>query len=446
MPPARATRFGHNVELFSPDRTVQQESIASTPPVHDGTRQASPVAAHGSSSTPGADRLSRGGLILLGISLILVALNLRTLFPSFAVLLPEIARDLQLSASGASYLTTLPVLCMGVFAPLAARWSQRIGPDRTLLGAILVLSLAIALRGAGLPGLFLGTLLGGAGIALGNVLLPVIIKRDFARHTGIMTGFYTMAICAGAAIAAAATLPLSSSLPGGWTAGLVFWSLPAGLAALAWMLQAGRFAPAGAAPRRPGATGIWRQPLAWYVTGFMGLQSSLAFSVLGWLAPILRERGMDGVDAGLVVSVLILAQIAGCLVVPIIAMRCRAQRALAITLSAMAVAGILAMVFAPLSTVWPWALIQGVGQGGLLACALTIVVLRSPDIRVAAQLSAMSQSVGYVIAALAPWLIGALRDWTGDFASSGPLFIVIGAGLCVTGWGAGRHAVLPASA
>src|SRR5690606_28157227 len=154
----------------------------------------------------------------------------------------------------------------------------------------------------------------------------------------------------GAAIAAAATLPLSALLSGSWTAGLVFWSLPAGVAALAWMLQAKRFVPPGPVRSRQGGAGIWRQPLAWYVTGFMGLQSSLAFSVLGWLAPILRERGMEGVDAGLVVSVLILAQIAGCLVVPIIAMRCRAQRALAITLSAMAVAGILAMVFAPLNT------------------------------------------------------------------------------------------------
>jgi len=444
--PASNSCFGHNVGLSSPDSTVQQKSTASSPSVQDDVRAASLSQGRGTRGAPGADRLSRGRMMLFGISLILVALNLRTLFPSFAVLLPEIARDLELSASGASYLTTLPVLCMGVFAPLAAQWSQRIGPDRTLLGAILVLSAAIALRGAGLPGLYIGTLLGGAGIALGNVLLPVIIKRDFARHTGIMTGFYTMAICAGAAIAAAATLPLSASLSGSWTAGLVFWSLPAGAAALAWMLQAKHFAPVGPVRLRKGGTGIWRQPLAWYVTGFMGLQSSLAFSVLGWLAPILRERGMEGVDAGLVVSILILAQIAGCLVVPIIAMRCRSQRALATTLSAMAVAGILAMVFAPLSAVWPWALVQGVGQGGLLACALTIVVLRSPDVRVAAQLSAMSQSVGYAIAALAPWTIGALRDWTGGFTSTGPLFIVIGVGLFLTGWGAGRHAVLPTSA
>lgn len=131
MSPASTMRFRHNVGLSCPDSAVQQEPTASTPPVQDGTRQASPVAAHGSSGAAGAERLSRGGLLLLGVSLILVALNLRTLFPSFAVLLPEIARDLQLSASGASYLTTLPVLCMGVFAPLAARWSQRIGPDRS---------------------------------------------------------------------------------------------------------------------------------------------------------------------------------------------------------------------------------------------------------------------------------------------------------------------------
>ncbi len=403
------------------------------------------ILATGSRRNAPSSGLSPGRLLLLALSVILVAANLRTLFPSISVLLPEIAQDLGLSAAAVSYLTMLPVLCMGLFAPLAAKLSSRIGTDRTLLAALVLLTAAIGLRGyASLPALYLAMLLAGAGIAVANVLLPVIVKRDFSAHLGAMTGFYTMAICAGAAVAAATTLPLSARLPGGWPAALAFWSLPAGLAALVWALQAARRSLIVAAPATPGP-GIWRQSLAWHVTCFMGLQSALAFSVLGWLPSILRERGMGGVDAGLVVSMLVLAQIVGCFAAPAIATRCKDQRALNVLLSVLAVAGLLALLFAPLASVWLWALLHGMGQGGLLASALTMVALRSPDARVATQLSAMSQSVGYGIAAFAPWLVGVLRDVTGGFGSTGVLFLAIGAGLAISGWGAGRRAQLARS-
>jgi CP family cyanate transporter-like MFS transporter len=179
---------------------------------------------------------------------------------------------------------------------------------------------------------------------------------------------------------------------------------------------------------------------------FMGLQSALAFCALNWLAPILRERGLSAVTAGLVLSVLIVVQLLTCLTTPALAVRARDQRPLAMLLAAGGTAGMLGLLFAPLASVWVWALLQGLAQGGLFALALTLVVLRSPDADVAAQLSGMVQSVGYIPAALAPLLIGLLRAWTGSFAAVGVLFAVIGVGLVWSGLGAGRPVLVAARA
>lgn len=141
-----------------------------------------------------------GAQVLFGLSLVLIAYNLRPVFSSASVLLPEIIAQTGLSSFGAGVLTTLPVLCLGLFAPLAPRLAQRIGAERTLLGVLLLLALGTALRGLeSLPLLFIGTALAGGCIAIGNVLLPGLVKRDFASRTGMMTGLYTMALCAGAA-------------------------------------------------------------------------------------------------------------------------------------------------------------------------------------------------------------------------------------------------------
>ncbi len=381
---------------------------------------------------------SRAAQILLGLSLMLIAFNLRPLFASLSVLLPELLRQTGLSSSGAGYLTTLPVLCLGLFAPLAPRVSQRVGPERTLLIMLLLLTVGTALRGLGdMYSLFIGSALAGAAIATGNVLLPSVVKRDFPRHAALMTGFYTMALCGGAASAAAFTLPMVHFFDDSWTLGLAVWAAPAALVALIWAPQALRSSQgAGRSGRRPG--GLWRDPLAWQVTFFMGLQSALAYCVLGWMAPILRDRGLDGVTAGVVVSVSIMVQVVICLLVPPLAVRCRNQSFFNAGLAALAAAALMGLLFAPLSTVWVWAVLQGVGQGGLFAIAMTVIVLRSPDSVVAAQLSGMAQGVGYVLAALGPLLVGVLHSATGGYASAGWLFALLGAGAAVNGWGAGR--------
>ncbi|MGQ3210143.1 MAG: CynX/NimT family MFS transporter [Shinella sp.] len=376
--------------------------------------------------------------VLLGASLVLIAFNLRPVFSSASALLPEIRDLLGLSATGASLLTTLPVVCLGLFSPLAPRLAQRIGTERTLLVVLLVVALGTALRGlSSVPLLFLGTALAGAAIAVGNVLLPGLVKRDFPDKAALMTGCYTMALCAGAASAAGLTLPFEHALGGSLDGALAIWALPAFLVGLLWLPQVlGTRMQA----KRTGfrVEGLWRDRLAWHVTLFMGLQSALAYCVFGWLVPILRERGLDGVTAGAIVSISVMVQAGACLVAPHIAVRGKDQRLINVVLCGFAVVALLGLLFAPLWSVWIWAVLQGIGQGGLIAVAMTVIVLRTRDPHVAAHLSGMAQCVGYLLAAIGPLIVGLIRGWTGSFAWSAVLFVLLGVGAAVNGWFAGR--------
>lgn len=376
--------------------------------------------------------------ILLGLSLVLIAFNLRPVFSSFSVLLPEIISATGMSAFTAGLLTTLPVLCLGIFAPLSPRLAQQIGVEKTLLLVMFFLAIATLMRGIGtLPFLFIGSTLAGACIAVGNVLLPGVVKRDFPTKAAIMTGLYTMALCGGAAAAAGITVPLKNILHGSWQWALAFWGLPAVLVLLIWLPQSlhNNHHNHGARMR---ITGLWRDRLAWQITFFMGLQSALAYIVFGWLAPVLRERGLSGEMAGAIVSVSIIAQVSACLLVPSIAIRCKTQSFLNVLLFLSAVAGFLGLLYAPLSGAWFWAIIQGLGQGGLIAAAMIVIVLRSKDALTAAHLSGMAQCIGYMMAALGPLLVGMIRSLTGDFIWAGALIIGIGVIGCLAGWGAGR--------
>lgn len=388
--------------------------------------------------------MSPVALFVLGASLMLIAFNLRPLFSSLSVLLPELLAATSLTSARAGYLTTLPVICLGLFAPLAPKLSERIGPERTLWLVMALLAVGTAWRGLGdLYSLFLGTALAGAAIAMGNVLMPAVVKRDFAKSPGLMTGLCTMALCGGAAAASAFTLPLFNALGQSWQIGLAIWAIPAALVFLIWWPQAHR---GGKAVRhaRVALKGLRRDPLAWQVTLFMGLQSSLAYCLMGWAIPILRERGIDGVQAGVIISTSLMVQVATALVVPPWAARCRDQRVFNVALSLLAITGFVGFVMAPLSTIWFWAVIQGIGQGGLFAIALTVIVLRSGDSRVAAHLSGMAQGFGYLLASLGPLLIGVLHSYTGDFKATAWLVIFLGGLAALFGWGAGRNALVKA--
>lgn len=404
-----------------------------------------PGAHAGSGSVLGAvASRSVASQILLGFSLMLIAFNLRPLFSSLSVLLPDLIDQTSLSAASAGYLTTLPVLCLGLFAPLAPRLSQRIGPERSLLLALLFLVAGTALRGMGdMYALFLGSALAGAAIATGNVLLPSVVKRDFPHRAALLTGLYTMALCGGAAAAAAFTLPFAHFFGNSWKAGLAVWAVPAAVVLIVWAPHALR---ATVVPRhsRRTVSGLTRDPLAWQVTLFMGLQSALAYCVLGWMAPILRGRGLDGIDAGFMLSMSVMVQVATCLLMPPLAVRFRDQRLINALLALLASLSLIMLLFAPVSTLWFWALLQGIGQGGLFAMAMTVIVLRSSDSHVAAHLSGMAQGVGYVLAAVGPLLVGVLHSLSGGYEASGWLFGALGLAAAFNGWGAGRAELVKA--
>lgn len=389
---------------------------------------------------------SRSDRLLLAAGIVGTAFCLRLVFASLSVRLPEVVHATGLVPWQVGLLTTLPVLCLGICAPLAPRLARRWGTERSLFGALLLIALGTACRALGpVWALCAFSILTGAAIATANVLLPTLVKRDFEDRTALLTGAYVTAISGGAALAAAVTVPVEAVLGGDWRVGLSMWAVPVVGALLLWLPQVRKEATQGGGVVLPVA-GLWRDPLAWNVALFMGLQSGLAFCVLGWLAPILRERGLDAVTAGLVLSVLIVVQLATCLTVPSIAARRPGQRLIAVVLSVAATIGLLGLLLAPLSGVWVWAIVQGLAQGGLFSLALTMVLLRSPDSHVASHMSSMAQSVGYIPAALAPLGVGLLHQWTGGFDAVAALVALIGVGLIVTGMSAGRATVITAKA
>ena len=382
---------------------------------------------------PGPGR--RGGRWVLGAALLLASFNLRPAIASLGPVLPEVMRSTGIGAAAASVLTTLPALCFGLFAPLAPRLSRRFGIERTVLGMVLLLSAGTLIRWAETPtALFAGAILAGAAIGVVNVLLPALVKRDFPDRVALMTGLYTMVLSIGAALAAGASAPLTLAF-GSWGAALAIWAAPALLAGLALI-------PALPATFIPVANrklpGLWRNGLAWQVTLLMGMQSTTTYCAFGWLALILRDRGMAAVTAGLVLSGSVLVQVGSSLGGAPFAALWPDQRAPAILSLAAGLAGFLGCLYLPLPWVWGAAALMGVGQGAVFSMTLSIIVLRSPDAGTAAQLSGMAQAVGYMLASFGPLLLGLAHQWTGDWRAAGPLLIAYTAVGMAGAAGAGR--------
>lgn len=369
--------------------------------------------------------------------LMLVALNLRPALTSVAPVLRSIGDTLGLSSLGQGVLTTLPVLFLGLAAPLAPWAARRLGMERAVWAAVVALTLALLLRPyTGLAGLFVGTAVAGGCIGVMGVLLPGIVKRDFPHRVSLLTGLYTAVLCIGASCAAGASEPLRLAF-GGWRPALAFWLVPALIAASLWWLQLGEkhFPTPRKTPTRP----LYREWLAWQVTLYMGLQSSLAYTVFGWLPTILQDRGLAPVQAGLALSVSIMFQIVSAIASPWVASRMRDQRPVVALVMGLTLVGLAGCIDAPIGGVWVWIVVLGLGQGGAFSMALTLLAVRAPDAPTAARLSGMAQGVGYTLAALGPLLVGVLHDLFQGWQVAGVFLGVIGAVGLMAGLGAGRR-------
>lgn len=363
--------------------------------------------------------MSRNRALLLVAAIVLVSLNLRAAVVAVSPLLDEIRSATGLSGAGASLLTTLPVICFGALAPLAPRLARRFGGTTVVGGAMVVLAAGILLRLIpATPVLFGGTILIGGGIAVSNVLLPSIIKGNFGLRSGPVMGAYAAALSAGAAIAGATAIPIQRLSGTDWRGALAAWALLAVAAALVWRAAAPR-EPRRATTDRPRHVpiGLWRDPVAWQVTLFMGFQSLQFYAAVAWLPTIFTDHGMASSTAGLMAGLFGVVGMLASLVVPILASRARRQSHLAAVGVALFAAGWLGVLIEPVGGAAIWSILIGLGQGTGIAVALTLIMLRAPDAEHAAELSSMAQTFGYLLAATGPLLVGVLHDATGGWTT-----------------------------
>ncbi|ERS83433.1 hypothetical protein Q671_11125 [Halomonas sp. PBN3] len=345
--------------------------------------------------------------VFIGL-MVLVGLNLRPALSSLAPLLTRIQQETDLSALAIGALTTLPVLCLGLFAPLAPWLARRLGPERALAAGLALLAAGLALRGVPLvASLFLGTLMVGAAIGVAGTLLPALVKRELPAGADLMTGVYTMALCLGGALGAGLSIPLSEWL-GGWPLGLASWAALAVTALVAWVALAPRRDEA-TLPGGGGSMGaILGQPLAWQVMLFMGLQSSLAYIVFGWLPTLLVQRGYGEAEAGWMMGASVMVQLPAALAAPWLARLGRDQRPALLVVLTLAASGFWLLLQAPTSLRWLGVVLLGMGQGGSFSLALTLIVLRTGNSRLAGKLSGLAQGGGYTLAAMGPLGVGVM--------------------------------------
>ncbi|MGY5883973.1 CynX/NimT family MFS transporter [Modestobacter lacusdianchii] len=387
------------------------------------------------SATP-AHATSRRGLVLVGTAIVLTGFNLRTAVNSVGPVLEEIEHGLGISSGLAGLITSMPLICFALIGfagpPLAARFRD----GHVLAAALLVMTVGLLLRVA-VPSIWVflvGTVATMVGGALGNVLLPGLVKRWFPSRTGLLVGAYSTALAIGGAVASVSTAPIAEAVGAdGWRWALGVWAVFALVAALPWL----------AVPVRPGASrgghtavrlrALGRSRLAWTMAAFFGLQAMQAYVIVGWTAQYLRDQGMSAHAAGFLVGLNALIVIPLNAVVPLGAVRQHLQRPMLLAFIACYLAGWTGLLVAPLTLTWLWVCLLGLGMG-TFAMILALFGLRGRTPESVGALSTVAQGWGYALAGVGPLLVGLLRGLTGGYTG---MFVLVYAGvglLLVTGW------------
>jgi CP family cyanate transporter-like MFS transporter len=391
---------------------------------------------------------------------VLVAFNQRPAVAS----VPPVLGELGLGSLAQSLLVTIPVLCFGIGALAGPRMRRMFGEERAIFALLSLLIVAIGVRAVFLGWtLFPATVVAGLSIAVLNVLMPSLVKRRFPDRLGGMTSAYVASATLGPALAAGLTVPVLHAANGSVTVALGVWALPGVVALAVWAPQLrvgpphtervgaagwdaeerarGLTAPtAGGAPQKS----IWRRRLAWQVMAYMGIGSLVFYGPLSWLPEIYRSRGVDPATAGYLLLVMNFVGMIGSLVAPLFAGKVRDQRTAVIVSAGLTLVGFFGLLLGPTAIAFFWMALVGLGTGAQFGLALLFIVLRSADGHVAARLSSMAQSGGYLIAATGPLVMGLLHSLTkGWFASVAFLIVATAVGL-VAGYGAARDRAIEA--
>ena len=428
-------------------------------------------------STGRAGRAARSPAAwLLTLAIVLIALNLRGPIVALAPVLGEIKSDLALGAVVAGLLTSIPVLCFALATPLASTLIGRLGPERAVtLGLAGVVVATLVRSTGGQAGLIGGTILLGVSITIGNVVLPVVIRRDYSpERAGFITGIYTSALNVGSMITSLATAPLAAAT--GWPIALIAWAGFAVIAGIVWVLTVGvrgAFGNTGSADGHSVVTGpievitasipvvraasahpsvasaasvpsvpsvsvgddsliesgadrredrsLFRRPVTWgLVLAFAG-QAFGYYGLTAWIPTLLHDEvGLSRSGSGASSSVFQILAVVGALGVPFLALRLRPVLIVGLV-SLCWIVMPLGLLFAP--QLWlVWSLFGGAAQGGGITIVFIIIVRMATSDLEARRLSALVQGGGYALASLGPLVVGAVHDATGGW--SAPMVVV----------------------
>lgn len=374
-------------------------------------------------------------LVVVGI--VLSALNLRPAITSLGALLEEVRDGLGMSGTTAGVLTSVPPFCFALFGVMAPRLARRFGAGAVVCAGMVAIAAGLAIRPwAGTAAGFLAaSALALMGIAVSNVLMPVIVKRWFPDRVGSMTGLYSMALALGTAAAAAVTVPMTEALGGSWQRGLTVWAVLAAAAVIPWVpllrdrsaAGPGREAsPARGTPSRgegAGALRITRSRTAWALAVFFGLQATAAYVTMGWMAQIFRDAGVPAQTAGLLLAVTMAMGVPLAFVIPRVATRLPSQGPIVIALGGCGLLGYAGLYLAPAGGMWAWAILLGIANCAF-PLALTMVGMRARTGAGVSQLSAFAQSAGYLISIPGPLVVGVLYQHSGGWGL--PLALMAG--------------------
>ncbi|WP_243737630.1 MFS transporter [Blastococcus xanthinilyticus] len=368
-------------------------------------------------TTTATGRRTAWRLVLPAAALVLVALCLRAPFTAVGPLLGELGGELSLSTGALAVVTALPLLCFGLVSPFAPSLAARLGVHRAVLLGVVALVAGVLLRLAGAPGLYAGTVLLTAGIAVANVLLPAAARAEYGARSALVLGMIVASMAASASIGAGLAQPLAD-VAGSAVLGLALWAVPVlvALAAIAALARERWRAPRPAAAPRGARAALLRDRVALLVTLFFGLQSLAFYAMLTWLAEILEDdAGVSPVTAGGLVALAAALGVPAALLVPPLAARRPGQGGWVVLGTVPVLVGIVGLLIAPGAAPLLWALLYGAGTGISFPLAMTLVLQRTRDVGQTGRLSASAQSLGYLVAATGPLAVGLLHEATGGW-------------------------------
>lgn len=379
---------------------------------------------------------------LLMIGIICIASTLRSPLTSVGPIIEQIRNGTGISNLLAGFLTTIPLLAFAIISPFVPRISKRFGLEKALFFSLCLLLSGTIIRSIGtISPLLIGTFLIGIAIAFGNVLLPSLLKLSFPLHVGLMTGIYSMSMNISATLASGVAVPIATETKYGWQGALGVWGILAFIAVLVWLPQLLKKESLSAPETKKAIrkdTPLWRSPIAWSVTFFMGLQSLLFYTTSAWMPEVLKSDGLSASRAGWMLSLLQFSQLPMTFIIPILADKMKNQRTLVIGIVLLYVLGYGGVLTSGESFTPVWMIIIGIAGGASFGLAMMFFTLRTHTPQQAAELSGMAQSLGYTLAAVGPVLFGFLHDTTGAWMiPMAALFIAI-AFLFVSGLKAGK--------